>query len=657
MKMANSFDSLSRPLYHFLPESNWMNDPNGPFYDPSTGFHHLFYQYLTPRVWGHAISSNLIDWEILPTALNYTDESYTEVPGETPGVYSGSATFLRTSEGINIPWLSASTPTNDMVILAYPTDVTDEKLTEWTWYEENPVVYSNTTPIFPPGRDPTEFWKCGDSDEKYCLGYATQLSEGCPCSGISGVAIFSALFDPSTTPGSWNNWAMEGYLLNDTADAVMWECPDLFPLFDDSDIWMVKYSIGPGPSYSQPWGTPGPRDYYITGSYSPQTSILDFERDPFQWEAAMNRSSLISLDTGVFYASKTYQMDGVGRILWGWIPEERLVDSHGNPYGWAGAMALPRLIIPYQIQGKDGWYIRTPPLQHVLDQLYLSDSSLIYQNQSLSSSSSSSSTTQTELLFLPEEDNVSGTQLEILLYIGVENMQHGDRCGVRVLSSLLNSTSLLSQETTEFTDIGIQFLGEEGEGGINPINSFATSVELYVDTQYSTANLSSPVNRTTCTASPLELNQEIYFRNISQTKTIELQVLLDQSVIESFIASGSHAITRRSYPTYPLTSKNIQLFSSHSPTNSLETNLSICNFKYLKITKLRNANITESPADGDDEDSKSHDGDGNGNLSSTMIGIIVTLTIVGAGVIGIGGYLVIKKKSSSSLETEKMLNI
>jgi hypothetical protein len=59
-----------RPAFHFLPQSNWMNDPNGPYFDARTGIHHLFYQYLTPRTWGHAISRNLVDWVILPVALN-----------------------------------------------------------------------------------------------------------------------------------------------------------------------------------------------------------------------------------------------------------------------------------------------------------------------------------------------------------------------------------------------------------------------------------------------------------------------------------------------------------------------------------------------------------------------------------------------------------
>ncbi|MCD6399886.1 hypothetical protein J7L85_03755 [candidate division WOR-3 bacterium] len=45
-------DDPHRPVYHFIPPGEWMNDPNGPiFYQ---GRHHLFYQY-APSVengWG-----------------------------------------------------------------------------------------------------------------------------------------------------------------------------------------------------------------------------------------------------------------------------------------------------------------------------------------------------------------------------------------------------------------------------------------------------------------------------------------------------------------------------------------------------------------------------------------------------------------------------
>jgi len=57
-------------------------------YDPVHDIYHLFYQYQTPRMWGHAISRDLVDWEQLPMALT-RQRSYDEF-----GDFSGSATIL-----------------------------------------------------------------------------------------------------------------------------------------------------------------------------------------------------------------------------------------------------------------------------------------------------------------------------------------------------------------------------------------------------------------------------------------------------------------------------------------------------------------------------------------------------------------------------------
>lgn len=75
-----------RPLVHFSPKKNWMNDPNGlVYYD---GEWHLFYQYypLEPKPlnihWGHAVSKDLIIWDELPIAIKPEDEEV--------GIWSGS---------------------------------------------------------------------------------------------------------------------------------------------------------------------------------------------------------------------------------------------------------------------------------------------------------------------------------------------------------------------------------------------------------------------------------------------------------------------------------------------------------------------------------------------------------------------------------------
>src|SRR4051812_39257027 len=72
-----------RPNFHFTPQKNWTNDPNGlVYYD---GEYHLFFQY-NPYAdqwghmsWGHAVSKDLIQWDELPVAI----EEYTDATGDS----------------------------------------------------------------------------------------------------------------------------------------------------------------------------------------------------------------------------------------------------------------------------------------------------------------------------------------------------------------------------------------------------------------------------------------------------------------------------------------------------------------------------------------------------------------------------------------------
>ncbi len=65
-----------RPIYHYAPPAQRMNDPNGPAWHD--GWHHVFYQHMVfegsgPAIdvhWGHARSRDLVHWETLPLAVH-----------------------------------------------------------------------------------------------------------------------------------------------------------------------------------------------------------------------------------------------------------------------------------------------------------------------------------------------------------------------------------------------------------------------------------------------------------------------------------------------------------------------------------------------------------------------------------------------------------
>lgn len=156
-KPEQIFNELHRPQFHFTPEKNWQNDPNGlVFYK---GEYHLFYQH-NPfgnkwgyMHWGHAISTDLVHWEHLPIALYPDNDSKDSVECTA---FSGSGLV----DENNVTGLQSG---DEKTILLFYTSqhcgqrmaYSNDKGRTWLKYEKNPIIAFDETD---DARDPKVIW-------------------------------------------------------------------------------------------------------------------------------------------------------------------------------------------------------------------------------------------------------------------------------------------------------------------------------------------------------------------------------------------------------------------------------------------------------------------------------------------------------------------
>lgn len=301
---------LLRPVFHFTPDSAWMNDPNGLVYH--NGDYHMFYQYYPdstvwgPMHWGHATSTDLVRWQHQPVALFPDKHGY---------IFSGSAvvdhsntTGFGTTD--NPPLVAIFTYHDPVKAETDPAMCQSQGLAysidngkTWEKYENNPVLLSPGINDF---RDPKVRWHPETS--RWIMALAVK----------DHIRFYSSK--------DLKNWTLESEFGKEIgAHGGVWECPDLFPLTtsNNDEYWILIVSLNPG----GPNG--GSATQYFIGSFNGSVfTPIDTE---IRW-----------LDYGPDnYAGVTWSNTGERTIFIGWMSnwDYAQVVPASN---WRSAMTIPR---------------------------------------------------------------------------------------------------------------------------------------------------------------------------------------------------------------------------------------------------------------------------------------------------------------------------
>lgn len=299
-----------RPQFHFSPEKNWMNDPNGLVY--LDGEYHLFFQY-NPfgnrwghMSWGHAVSTDLLHWRALPIALAeenkvmifsgsaVVDEKNTSgfatKPGQVPMVAIYTGHYIPDSNNVE--------DYQQAQYIAYSLD----KGRTWKKYTNNPVLDLQKKDF----RDPKVFWYA--PAKKWIM--LTVLPQE-----------HKVLFYSSPNLKQWT-YLSEFGPAGDVND--IWECPDLVRVPVKKDSTQYKWVL----------------------INSQQTTMQYFigEFDGVNFRNDNPEGKIYRPDYGPdYYAGVTYNHlpSKHAPVLLGWANNWKYAQDIPT-YPWKSAMALPR---------------------------------------------------------------------------------------------------------------------------------------------------------------------------------------------------------------------------------------------------------------------------------------------------------------------------
>jgi sucrose-6-phosphate hydrolase SacC (GH32 family) len=303
-----------RPRFHFSPQTNWTNDPNGlVWFD---GEYHLFYQY-NPfgdqwghMSWGHAVSRDLVHWRELPVALPeengvmiFTGSAVVDRHNTSGFCKGGKPCMVAVYTG-HTP-AKAAAPALQTQNLAFSND----RGRTWTRYSGNPVLNLNMSDF----RDPGVFWS--DQARRWIMAVSLPNDHK--------IAIYG-----SPDLRQWERLSEFGPA---GAIAGQWECPSLFELPVDGDPantrWVLKVGLNPGSLQG------GSGEQYFIGRFDGAKFVNDNPPSLSLW-TDYGKDCYCALTFNNLPAAQP-------QVMLGWMSNWQYADKLPTS-PWRGQMTIPR---------------------------------------------------------------------------------------------------------------------------------------------------------------------------------------------------------------------------------------------------------------------------------------------------------------------------
>ena len=353
-----------RPQFHFTPQTDWCNDPNGLVYFNRE--YHLFYQsnpfgnQWGHMSWSHSVSKDLLHWQHLPVALK-----------EENGImmFSGSAVIdEKNTSGFGkdamVAIYTGHTDTLQTQNIAFSNDAGRT----FTKFNNNPVLNLHQKDF----RDPNVFW---------------YQKNNCWIMSVSHPNEHQIEFYQSGDLKNWKSLSLFGPA-GDTS--AVWECPDL-----------MQVSIE---------GTKEKKWVLFTSQNSTmQYFVGEFDGTKFINE---NRSKIFKQDFGTdYYAAIAYHnTPDKNPISIGWLNNWNYANSIPTS-PWKSAMSLPRKLSLKKINGE--WILIQNSLQN-LKSLRVSSKSFTTKIVSKQADIDfHGNVFEAEILFIPSTTGESGIKLAV----------------------------------------------------------------------------------------------------------------------------------------------------------------------------------------------------------------------------------------------------